>query len=172
MTDKDGTEITVNHSTNNVLEQSQDSSFKSSAIFNDLFLSMYNYKKDEEDRYYFNQLEQKVLSHNVHIKMPEKSFFLYSTFDWKIKQLIQGGFFDHWMERYTSHPSVQAPEPDPDEGKVVLRMDHLSVGFTIWLVSLVIALVVMVLEFARFHLSIFLYKILLRMTLRRSQRNH
>ena len=126
-----GTEVIVKYVSEYILEDLQDSSFKSSGIFNDLFLSMYNYKKEPRDRFYFNQLEQKLLSHNVHISLPRKTHFLYSTFDWKIKQLIQGGFFDLWMEHYTSHSSLQKPEPDPDEGKVVLTMDHLSVGFTI-----------------------------------------
>ena len=168
----DGTVSTSKYYTDDILEQSQNSSFKSIAIGSDLFLSMYNYKKEPKDRLYFNQLEQKVLSHNLHVHLPSKSNFLYSTFDWKIKQLIQGGFFNVWMERYKSHSSVQSPEHDPDEGKIVLTMDHLSVGFIVWLVSLAIASAVMILEHVRFHLSNFLYGILFRMILRRLQRNH
>ena len=169
---KEGEKATVNHFTHNILEQSQNSSFKGSSIFNDLFLSMHNYKKEPEDRYYFNQLEQKVLSDNIHIALPRKSHFFYSTFDWKIKQLIQGGFFNVWIERYKSHSSVQSPQPDLDKGKVVLTMDHLSVGFIIWLVSLAIASVVMVVEIVRVHLANFFRGILFKMILRRMQRNH
>ena len=169
---KEGNKATVNHVTDNILKQSQNSSFKGSGIFNGLFLSMYNYKKEPEDRLYFNQLEQKVLSHNVHISMPRQSHFLYSTFDWKMKQLVHGGFFNVWMERYTSHSSVQSLEPDPDEGKVVLTMDHLSVGFIIWLVSLAIASVVMIIETVRIRVSYFLYGTVRTMVLRRLQRNN
>ena len=169
---KDGTKARSKYFTDDILEQSQNSSFKGSSIFNDLFLSMFNYKKEPEDRLYFNQLDQNVISHNLHIKMPRKSHFLYSTFDWKIKQLIQGGFFNVWIERYKSHSSVQSPQPDPDKGKVVLTMDHLSVGFIIWLVSLAIASAVMVLEHARFHLSNFFYGTVRRIILRRLQSNN
>ena len=134
-----------------VINGLQDPLFKGTAIYNELAFSMYNYKKEPKDRLYFHQLEQKVLSHNMHVALPKQQNFLFSTLDWKIKQLVQGGFFYHWMDRYLSHSSVQAPEPE--DGQIVLTMDHLSVGFTIWLGVLLIASIAFIGELFTFHSS-------------------
>ena len=158
-----------------VFKRLQDSSFKGFAIDNELVFSMYNYKKELEDRLNFHQLERKIISYNVHVVLRTDYDFLYSTFDWKIEQLVEGGFFALWIDRHLNHPSVQPPEQEPDDDKVVLTMDHLSVGFTIWLGMLSIALVVFIAEFVRVHLANYLQRILFQMVLRkhqRLQRNH
>ena len=157
-----------------VFKQLQNSSFKGFAIENQLTFEMHNYKKEPKDRLYFHQLEQKIISYNVHVGFFGDDY-LYSTFDWKIKQLIEGGFFAHWVDRYFSHPSVQAPEPEPDDDKVVLTIDHLSVGFIIWLGMLLISSVAFITEFLRVHLANYLQRILFQMIFRkhqRLQRNH
>ena len=139
------------HPTSNIFNQLQSSSCKHFVIFNELALSMLNYKKEPKDRLTFHQLDKKLFSHNIHVSLPLKSNFLYSTFDWKITQLVQGGFFNHWMDRYLSHPSVKAPEPE--DNRVALTLDHLSVGFIIWLGMLLIATVAMITELVRFKLA-------------------
>ena len=156
-----------------VFKQLQGPTFKGFAIDNEYAFSMYNYKKEPKDRLYFHQLEQKIISYNTHVGFQTSHDFLYSTFDWKIKRLVEGGFFAHWIDRFINDPSVQAPEPEDD--KVVLTMDHLSVGFTIWFGVLVIASVAFIAEFVRVHLAKSLQGIIYQMILRkhqRLQRNH
>ena len=151
-----------------ILKQLQDPKYKSFAINNEFVFSMYNYEKEPKDRLYFHQLEQKILSYNVYVGFNPVFDFLFSTLDWKIKQLVEGGFFSLWIDRYLNHPSVQAPEPG--DIKVVLTMDHLSVGFTIWLGMLLIASVAFMTEFVRVHLANYLQGILIQMILKKHQR--
>ena len=161
---------TTYHSRVTIMKQLQSSSFKGFVLDNDLTFSMYNYKKKPKDRLYFHQRDYGGFSNNVYIMLPSKNHFLYSTLDWKIKQLVEGGFFVHWFDRYLSDSSLQKPEPEPDGDKVVLTMDHLSVGFIIWLGMLLIASAAFIAEIARVHLANYLRGILFRMIWRKHQR--
>ena len=116
----------------------QNSSFQGAATFDNLGLFMYNYKKNRSQQFHFHKLNENVISYNLVITLPDARTSIHSTFKWKIKQLIQGGFFDHWLKPYTKHRSLV--EKELEEDKVVLTMDHLSVGFTIWLTMLLISL--------------------------------
>ena len=151
-----------------ILKRLQDSTFKGFAIDNELIFSIYNYKKKPEDRLFFHQLDQKMISYNIHVAFSPEHDFLYSTFDWKIKRLVESGFFVHWIDQYLSHPSLWKPEPEDD--KVVLTMDHLMVGFTIWLGILLIASFAMILELVRVYLAKNVQRILFQMILRKHQR--
>ena len=158
------------HNLITILKQLQNSSFKGFLHDNEFTLSMYNYKKEPKDRRFFHQLNKKFRSYNVHVQLPLKNNFLYSTLDRKVRQLVEGGLFAHWIDRYLSDSSLQKPEPEPDDDKVVLTMDHLSVGFIIWLGMLLIALVAMIAELVRAHLTNYLHGILFQMILRKYQR--
>ena len=155
------------HSLKTILKQLQNSSFKGFVHDNELTFTMYNYKKTPKDRLFFHQLDEKDLSYNLHIKLPDKNNFLHSAFDRKIRQLVEGGFFVHWLDRYLSDSSLRKPEPEPDDDKVVLTMDHLAVGFIIWLGMLLIASVAVVFELARVHLGNYFHGILFQMILRK-----
>ena len=158
------------HSVIAILKQLQNSSFKGFAFDNELAFSMYNYKKKPKDRLYFHQLDYNIRSYNVHVILPSNRNFLYSTWDWKIRQLVEGGFFVHWIDRYLSDSSLRKPDPEPDDDKVVLTMDHLSVGFIIWLGLLLIASVVFIAELAWFYLANYLCQTLFEMILKKHQR--
>ena len=157
-----------------IFKQLQDPTFKGFAVYDIFGFTMYNYKKEPEDRLYFHQLKKKIyISHNVHVGIQTNYDFLLTTFDWKIKQSVEGGFFAYWIDKFVSHSSVQAPEPEDD--RVVLTMEHLSVGFILWLGILLIASVAFVAEFTRVHLANYMKGILFQMILRkhqRLQRNH
>ena len=158
-----------------VFKELQNSTFKNFVVDNEFAFSMYNYKKEPENRLYFHKIDVNILSFNVHVRLGTDHDFIYSTFDWKIKKLVEGGFFAHWIHRYLSHPSVQAPEPEPDDDKVVLTMDHLSVGFTIWLGMLLVALVAFIAELLRVYLANYLQGIFFQIVFikhQRLQRNH
>ena len=151
-----------------VFKQLQDSTFKSFAVHNEFTFSMYNYKKKPEDRLYFHQLELQILSFNVYVGFSPEHDFLYSTFDWKIKRLVEGGFFALWIDKYLSDFSLR--KPNPEDNKVVLTMDHLMVGFTIWLGMLLVASVAMIVELVRVHLAKYLLGIIFKMVVRKHQR--
>ena len=158
-----------------IYEQLQNSSFKGFLLGNDFTISMYNHKKEPKDRIFFHRLDQKAFSSNVHVHLPLKYNFLYSTLDRKVSQLVEGGFFVHWIDRYLSDSSLRKPEPEPDDDKVVLTMDHLSVGFIIWLGMLLIASGAFIAETARVHLANYLHEFFFQMILKKHQglrRNH
>ena len=156
------------HSEITILKQLQNSAFKGFVLENNLAFSMYNYKKKSKDRRYFHQRKYDGVSYNVHVKLPSKRNFLYSTWDWEIRKLVEGGFFVHWIDRYLSDSSLRKPEMEDD--RVVLTMDHLSVGFSIWLGMLLIASVAVIVELVRVHLPHYLHGILFHMVLRKHQR--
>ena len=168
--DENGTESYLIRSMPLIFKQLQDPRFKSFAIENEFTISMYNYKKEPKDRLYFHQLVQKIISYNVHVSFSTHHDYLFSTFDWKIKQLIEGGFFVHWIDRYLNHPSVQAPEPE--DNRLVLTMDHLMVGFTIWLGMLLITLVAFTAEYLRVCLANYFKGVLFQMVWRKHHRLH
>ena len=164
----DGSVSYVMRSMLTVLKELQNSTFKIFAVQNELAVSMYNYKKVRKDRFYFHQLEKKIISYNVYVGFDARHDFLYSTFDWKIKQLVEGGFFVHWVDLYLSHSSVQPL--DSEDNKVVLTMDHLMVGFTICFGMLLIASVAFIAELLRVYLANYLQGILFQIVLRKHQR--
>ena len=118
------------------------------AIFNDLDLFLHNYKKNLKDKFHFHKLDQNFVSCNKAVWLP-RHHLISSTFKKKISQLIEGGFFNHWMDPYLSHRSVLEEEIVDD--RIVLTLDHLSVGFTLWLGILFIATVAFFTEFCRIH---------------------
>lgn len=129
-----------------ILNETKNSSFKGTALLADSHLLFYNYKKQPADKIFFHKLKQIFLSYNMAIILPERIIYQ-STFKFKINQLIHGGFFDHWMNKYLHHPSLLKKQED--DNKVVLTMDHLSVGFSIWLAMLLIASMMFITELAR-----------------------
>ena len=141
----------VKYAARKIFQNLQNSSFRGAAIFNELGLSLQNYKKNLSEKIYFHKLDQNVISYNLVVTLPEQWSSLHPTFKWKIKQLIQGGFFDHWLKQYTTHRSVV--EKKLEEDKVVLTMDHLSVGFTIWLAMLLISLLGFIGEQIKFRIT-------------------
>ena len=158
------------HRMDTVFNQMQNSSYKGSFFYNELAFLMHNYKKEPKDRLYFNQLDKKVRDHNVHVALPLKYNFIYSTLDRKIRQLVESGFFVHWFDRYLSDSSLRKPEPE--DNRVVLTMEHLSVGFIIWLGMLLIASVAMIVELVRFHLLNYLRRFFFQMILQKHQKLH
>ena len=148
------------YSTDQVLKHLQSSSFKEAAILSELYLSLYNYKKLPEDRLHFRILEDKAISYNMAVNLPDHKNFWYSTLKLKIKQLIEGGFFDHWMDHYKNHRSIVVKEEE--ETKVVLTWDHLYVGFTISFTMLLLSAVVFTMEGIKFYILNYFRALLLK----------
>ena len=131
-----------------ILNQTQNPSFKGVVLYSELQLMLFNFKREPDDKMKFCKLDQKVFSYNQAIYLPDFKDFLHSTFKWKVTQLIQGGFFNHWMEPYLNHRSIV--EKELDENKIVLTMEHMTVGFTIWLAFLTISSIAFIVELTRF----------------------
>ena len=147
-----------------IFNQLQNSSFKGAAICNDYDFSMYNYKKQSIDQITFNKQEIPVISYNLGVRLPHQKSYLLPTFKRKINLLIQGGFFTHWIDSYLTHNSLI--EKEIDDPRIVLSLDHLSVGFTVWLSFLIFALLALVAELAKFYFSNFIYAIVFQKLLK------
>ena len=115
----------------------QNPSFKGVVIFDEASLKTINYNR--KDKLQLNTIDQKVFSYNLGYCLGEDSFFT-QTYVKKMAQLIEGGFIDVWDKRSKNHWSF-AKEEEPDN-RVVLTLDHLGVGFSIWCLMLLIALLV------------------------------
>ena len=137
------------YATNDILKKMQNSSFKGIAAISELGLLLYNYKKPADQRLHFNVIDQKICSYSRAISFDDKSFFLFSTLNRKISQLIEGGFFDHWLKHYTHHNSMV--EEEIEKSKIVLTWGHVYVGFMLWLGLLMIAALAFILERMKFH---------------------
>ena len=148
-----------------ILKETQNSSFKGAVVFNDLALSMKNFKKPADQKLYFNKLDEKVMSYNMAVRLPGYRDPLHSTFKLKINQLIQAGFFNYWMDVYLKDPSIVTQEEE--DVRVVLTMGHLDVGFILWISFLAIGCAAFVLELGRFY-STFYFDAFLRTTVLRS----
>lgn len=122
-----------------------DSSFKGSAIANNIFVLMkaISYK----GKYRWKELEHKVFSFYQGIAFP-RHHYLFSTFNEKIQQLTTGGFINYWQEKWTKHRNVteKIPEPEPK----VLDVERLSIGFQIWLIMLGISLIAFIGEIVHY----------------------
>ena len=148
-----------------ILGKIQDFSFKAAIVYDELALSMTNFKKPADQKLHFNKLEQKVMSYNMAVRLPDYRSLLHSTFKWKINQLIQAGFFNYWMDVYLKDPSIVTQEEE--DVRVVLTMGHLDVGFILWISFLAIGLAVFVLELGKFY-SAFYFDAFLRTTVLKS----
>ena len=130
----------------------------------ELDMFMYNYKKRPEEKLNFRKLEEKVISYNLAVHLPPYWTLLHSTVKTKVNQLVQAGFFKYWLEPYLNHPSM-IEEPF-EEDKIVLTFDHLSVGFTIWIGMLLIALLGFIAEFARFRVPVYVEALMINIVLK------
>ena len=138
-------------------------------MFNDFLLPLYNYKRPPEKQIHFITLEQKLISYNMVIYFHKLLYdnvdvLLHSTFKRKINQFIQGGFFNYWFDPYLNHRSMVENEVTAD--KIVLTMDLLTPGFTIWLSVLLIASIAFTVELVRFYFCNFLRSMLIKGILR------
>ena len=115
----------------------QSPSFKGVVIYDEASLKTLNYNR--KDKLQLNTIDQKVFSYNLGYCLTDDSFFT-QIYLKKIAQLIEGGFIDVWDIRSKDHWSF-AKEEEPDN-RVVLTLDHLGVGFSIWCLMLLIALLV------------------------------
>lgn len=118
-----------------------DPSFKGSVLAKDNFVAMKTIAFKGKYRWKF--LEQTAFSYSEAM-MFNRFNYLYSTFNEKINQLITGGFLHHWQEKWTKHRIITEKPPPPDP--VVLDMEHLSIGFKIWLIMLGISTMAFIIE--------------------------
>lgn len=89
----------------------------------------------------YTQLQERVsLSHKSFIFF--KTDILYSAFNNKLIQLIESGISDRFVDEYSNHDHAE-----PDSGEpVVLTMEHLGVGFLVWLLFCLLSFVCFLIE--------------------------
>ena len=131
-----------------ILEKLQNSSFQGIVLYDEASLIGQNYGRKE--KLIFEIIEQKIFSFNYGVLSNLNAFFNPQYIE-KVKQLIEGGFFQLWFEKVSSHRSLAKKVQQED--KIVLTMDHLDVGFLIIPVMLSIAALAFVGEFLTAKLS-------------------
>jgi hypothetical protein len=89
----------------------------------------------------FAILEEIVLSDHWGFSF-EVNNFMYDAFNRKINQLVESGLADVFVKNATK----KWRKVEADEKHVPLALTHLSVWFYLWLIFIVIALIVFVLE--------------------------
>lgn len=124
-----------------ILVKLQDPSFQGVAIYDEATLNGANYNR--EKKLNFNVIDRKIVSYNFGIKTNPFSC-LEPVFVKNINQLIEAGFFQLWFHRARSHRSLA--EIIVEDNKVVLTLNHLGVGFTIWLCVLSFAVLAFIAE--------------------------
>ena len=129
-------------------------------LHKDISLALYNYRKPLKERLSFITINEKIFNHRLTLFLQETDNYLTPTFKWKMLQLIEGGFFNHWIGSFLSHRSVN--EKEAKEEKIVLTMEHLNVGFTIWISLLMISSVALTAELVFKHTSNHLRSILFK----------
>ena len=112
----------------------QNPSFKGVVIFDEASLKMLNYHR--KDKLQLNTIDQKIVSYNLGYCLVEDKFIT-QIYLKKMAQLSDGGFLGR------IDPPAKEDEPD---NRVVLTLDHLAVGFSIWCLMLLIALLVFLAE--------------------------
>ena len=124
----------ITENLNKILIELQNPSFKGVLIYDEASLKAQNYYR--KVKLQLNTIDQKIYSYNLGYCLYNENFFT-QTYLKKIDELSDGGFF----ERYD--PISKDEEP---ENRVVLTLDHLGVGFSIWCLMLLIALLVFLAE--------------------------
>lgn len=76
----------------------------------------------------------------------------FETFDGKIGDMISAGLFKHWIDIQVDPKGFQRIEEE--EKPQVLTIDHFSICFEIWLISLSASVFTYVLEFVVFSCKI------------------
>lgn len=149
-------ELIMIHSVDDIFENLQNSSFEGAAFYSDFYLNMYNYGKPVDQKLYFHQLNQTFLNFNMEIRLTSQRNYLVTTIKKKVNLLVQGGFFNHWLDHYLKDRSLV--EKNTKEEKIVLTMDHLSAGFILCLAVLTLALGAFIAE----HIQLCVTKLLSR----------
>lgn len=88
-------------------------------------------------------LDQRILRFQHGLAFP-LHHFLYPSLSEKVQQLITSGIIEQWETRIKNHRYVI--EKPPESEPAVLTMDHLEIGFQIWLAMLLIAFIAFLAE--------------------------
>ena len=117
-----------------ILIELQNPSFEGVVMHDEATLKSLN--NDRKDKLHLNIIQKRILGYNLGYCLSNDNFFT-QIYLKKTAQLIDGGFFQR------NNPPVKEEEPD---NRVVLTLDHLAVGFSIWCLMLLIALLVFLAE--------------------------
>lgn len=99
----------------------------------------------------FNSFEVFYMSYNKGIGFSLSSF-LYSSFNDHITRFIEGGLFNYWMGIILNRNYFSIAQAQTRSSNVVLTVDHLLVGFQIWLCTLLLPIIAFVGEIFYFWL--------------------
>lgn len=129
----------------------QNSSFEGCILHDYFLLLMAKYQFNGTLQW--NTLDENVLSYNYGLAL-QRFHFATPIFQDAIVQLIEGGFYDRWISHYLKDRfATWKPE---DAGPIVLTMNHLSIGFKLWLLMILLSSLAFVGELLYFHVPRYL----------------
>lgn len=126
--------ITVDDFYHRYINDVTSDSFKGGVFISDEMLA--TLKTDYRGEIEWITIKQPVLSSHVAMYF-EQNHFLFEPINEKINQLINGGIIDHWIKNATN--SRYNLEKQTKRGPKVLTMNHLMIGFQVWLLFLAFA---------------------------------
>lgn len=140
-----------------MIQNITDYSFKGSLIQGNFEVVMK--RTEHKGKYSWHFVDAKLFSFFKGLVFP-RNHHLFSKFNEKVMQLISGGFFDYWISNCTK--SVYNTE----KPAVVLTLYHVSIGFQIWALMLLISTLVFLYEMLRYWgaktVKVLLFEIIIR----------
>lgn len=116
-------------------------SSKSGLLLNSEEILVYN--SNMKSRMQLTKLAERVILNHKCFAF-EKNAFVYAAFDRKIVQLVESGLADKFIRDYES--SIKMENFEEIDGPVVLTLNHLGVGFQIWLLFVFLSIAFFLLE--------------------------
>lgn len=134
-----------------MLNQSDDFKFRRSFLVTEV--NCIRKVKESPGKLRMKLMDQRVISFYYGLTFHRHSFF-YSSFNKKIKQLRPSGVVNklsYIEEKSITKYRIQSTQKFSEKSDlVVLTMDHLTIGFLIWIVLLLMAFCVFVINFTIF----------------------
>lgn len=99
--------------------------------------------KSSDGKFKYLKLKERIVSDHISYIF-ERNYFMFEAYNRKILQLVESGIAAKIIQGYNQKTGELA-----EDGPAVLTLEHLSVGFEIWLLFLLVSSVCFLFEFVQ-----------------------